>query len=199
MVLAVFLGLNTPVFAKGISIINGSSNLSKGEYDSLEVNGSLTFTDLFIKDSIVINGSIQGKNLKCNTMESNGSVKINGLKAKSVESNGSFSGENIEVTGEFEVHGGVDIKNGKLHNIKIASIRSTILDTQVNGNIRIEKVTEGWNFFGFKSSESSPQILELKGKSIVSGDVFFEKDGEVHIFDGSKVEGKVTNAKVIPK
>lgn len=199
MIFVALLGLNIPAFAKDTSTINGSSHLNKGEYDSLQVNGSLTFKDLAIKDSIIINGSIQGKNLKCKTMESNGSVDVNGLKAKSVESNGSFSGENIEVTGELEVNGGLEVKNGKLHDIQIASTRSIIIDTQVNGNIRIKKVTEGWNFFGFKSNEPSPQILELKGNSLVRGDIIFEKDGEVHLFDRSKVEGKITNAKVIQK
>ena len=199
IIFILLLGLNTPAFSQDTSTINGSSHLNKGEYDSLEVNGSLTFTDLDIKDSIVINGSIQGKNLKCKTMESNGSVDINGLKAQSVESNGSFSGENIDIMGELEVNGRLEIKNGKLHNIKIASTSSTIMDTKVNGNIRIEKATGGWKFFGFKSNESSPQILELKGNSIVIGDVIFEKEGEVHLFDIAKVEGKVINAKVIQK
>jgi hypothetical protein len=39
----------------------------------------------------------------------------------------------------------------------------------------------------------------LKGNSIVSGDIIFEKEGEVHLFDRAKVDGKVINAKVIEK
>lgn len=196
---AMLLGLNVPAFAKNISTINGGSHLNKGEYDSLEANGAITFKDLAIKDSLVINGSIQGKNLKCKTMKSNGSVDVDGLQVQGVESNGSFSAENVEITGKSEFNGSLEIKNGKLHDIQIASTRSTIIETQVNGNIRIKKVNKGWNFFGFKSNESSTQILELKGNSLVSGDIFFEEDGEVHLFDGAKVEGKIVNAKAIQK
>jgi len=197
IIFTIFLGLNVSAFAKDISTINGSSRLNKVEYDSLEVNGDLTFGDLSIKDSLVVNGSIQGKTLKCKIFKANGSVDVDGFQAQDVKSSGLFSGENITVTGDAEFDGGLEIENGKLHDMQIASARSTIVDTQVNGNIRIKKVNKGWSFFGFKSNEPSAQILELKGNSFVNGDIFFEENGEVHIFDGAKVKGKIVNAKVI--
>jgi hypothetical protein len=93
-VFAILLSLNITAFAKNGSTINGSSHLENGKYDSLEVNGNLTFKDLLITDSIVVNGSVQGKNLKCHTIKSNGSLDIDGLWAQGVDSNGSFSGQN---------------------------------------------------------------------------------------------------------
>ena len=198
-ILVTLLGLNATAFAKDVSTANGSSHLNGGEYDSLEVNGSLMFKDLFVKDTIVVNGSIQGKNLKCYRLESNGSVDVDGLLAQGVEINGSFSGQNIDIAGDAEFNGGVEVKNGKLHDIQIKSITSTITDSQVNGNICIKKVNKGPSFFGFKSNESSTQILELKGCSIVSGNVVFQKNGEVHLFDRAKVEGEIIKAKVIKK
>lgn len=195
----ILLGLNGPAFAKDTSTINGRSYLNNGEYDSLEVNGDLTFKGLWIKDSFVINGSIQGENLKCKTIKSNGSFDVDGFQAQGVKSNGSFTGKNVDITGESKFHGDLEIKNGKLHDIQIASTRSTFIETQIKGNILIKKVKKDWSFMGFKSNESSAQVLELKGKSLVIGDILFEKEGEVHLFDGAKVKGKIVNAKVIQK
>lgn len=189
----ILLVLNIKAFAKDVFTINGSSHLNKGEYDSLEVNGALTFKELFIKDSIVVNGRIHGNDLKCRTIEVNGSVEIDRLWAQNVESNGLFLGQNIDISGDAEFNGRVEIKTGKLHNIQIVSIKSTIIDTEVNGNIWVKKLNN------FKSNELLTQILELKGDTIVSGDVVFEEEGEVYLFDGAKIEGKVIKAKVIQK
>ena len=199
IVFASLLGLNAPAFAKDTSIINGNTHLNKEEYDSLKVNGNLTFKDLEIKNALSINGNIHGKNLKCKTIESKGSFDVDGLQAQSVESNGFFTGKNVDITGESKFNGALEIKNGKLHDIQIVSTRSTFVDTQINGNIHVKKVNKGRNFFGLKSNESSAQVLELKGNSLATGDIFFEEEGEVHLFDGAKVRGKVVNAKVIQK
>lgn len=197
---AILLGLNITAFAKYGSTINGSSYLSKGEYDSLKINGNLTFKDLFVKDSIVINGSARGQKLKCHTIKSNGSIDVDGLQVQDVESNGSFSGKNIDIAGDAEFNGRVEIKNGKLHDIQIISTKSTFLKTQVIGDIFIKKIVKrSWLFFGFLSHEPSTQILELKDHTIVSGNVVFEEDGEVHLFNGAKVEGQIIKARVIKK
>ena len=98
------VGLNAPAIAKEVSTINGSSHLTKGEYDSLKVNGHLTFNGLIIKDLLIVNGSISGENLECKTVKSNGSFDVDGLQAGNVESNGSFTGQNIEIIGLSLIH-----------------------------------------------------------------------------------------------
>ncbi len=94
ILLTILLAFNGPAFAKETSTINGSSDLN-GKYASLEINGSLTFKDLEVSESLVINGSIHGKNLTCKTMETNGSCDVENLQAQSIESNGSFVGKGI--------------------------------------------------------------------------------------------------------
>ena len=47
------VGLNAPAIAKEVSAINGSSHLTKGEYDSLKVNGHL-LTDLLSKICLLL-------------------------------------------------------------------------------------------------------------------------------------------------
>ena len=195
LMLIILFGLNIPAYAKNASIINGSSNLKQQVYDSLEVNGTLTFTDLTIKESLIINGKIQGKNLKCRNITSNGSFDVDGFQAQNVKTNGSFKGMNIEITGKSEFNGALEITNGKLHNIQVVNTLSTLVDTNVSGNINI-KIDKG---FGVRPSTSSVQVLELKGNSLVTGDVIFEEEGAVYLFDKSKVQGKIVNAKIIEK
>lgn len=97
---------------------------------------------------LIVNGSINGKNLECKTVKSNGSFDVDGLQAENVEGNGSFTGKNIEVTGEAAFNGGVKITKGKLNDIKIATMRTTFTDIVVNGNIFLKKANKGKGFFG---------------------------------------------------
>lgn len=196
---AVLMSLNVTAFANDRLVMNGSIHLKMSEYDALNVNGNLTFHHLVIKNSIVINGSVQGENLTCTTFQSHGSVDINGLNALSIKSNGSFKGNTITVTGASEFNGEVEIKKGHLQDLQIASTTPTFIDTEIHGSILIKKAKEGWHFFGFASKASSTQVLKLKGQTCVTGDISFEEGGEVHLIDGAKVEGKITNAKVIQK
>ncbi len=193
------VGLNVPAIAKEVSMINGSFYLTKGEYDFLKVNGHLTFNGLVIKDLLILNGSIHGENLECKTVKSNGSFDVDGLQARNVESNGSFIGKNIEIIGEAVFNGGIKITNGKLNDIKIATMRTTLINTVVNGNILFKKVNKVKVFLDFVSNQSSVQVLELKGRSLIIGNLIFEEDGEIHLFDLAEVKGKIVNAKVIQK
>lgn len=139
LMLMILFGLNIPAYAKNASIINGSSNLKQQVYDSLQINGALKFKDLTIKESLIINGKIQGKNLKCRNITSNGSFDVDGFQAQNVKTNGSFKGMNIEITGKSEFNGALEITNGKLHNIQVVNTLSTLVDTNVSGNINIKK------------------------------------------------------------
>jgi hypothetical protein len=194
------VGFNVPANAKEVSTIDGSSHLTRGEYDSLKVNGHLTFNGLIIKDLLIVNGSIHGENLECKTVKSNGSFDVEGFQAENLESNGSFTGKNIEIIGEAVFNGGIKITNGKLNDIKIATMRTTFTDIVVNGNIFFKKANKEKGFFGFTSNnQSSVQVLELKGRSLIIGDIIFEENGEIHLFDLAEVKGKIVNAKVIQK
>jgi len=78
-------------------------------------------------------------------------------------------------------------------------MRTTFTNTVVNGNILFKKVNKGKGFLDFVSNQSSVQVLELKGRSLIIGDTIFEENGEIHLFDLAEVKGKIVNAKVIQK
>lgn len=96
------------------------------------------FKDLTLKNYLMNNGSIQGAHLKCGTKKSNRSFDVDGLQAQSIESNGSFTRKNIEIPDESKFNGGLEIQNSHLHDIQIASVTLTFVETKVNGNIRIK-------------------------------------------------------------
>ena len=185
------VSVNISAVAQETATINGSSDLNKVKYESLCMNGGLIFNDLTVKNLLVVNGRIQGKNLICTTLKSNGSFNVDGFRACNVHHNGSFLGKNIEITGDAEFNGNVETTNGTLNTVKISATQATFINTYVTGNILVKKAHKGWEFFGFKESQSSPQILEFKGKSVVLSDVVFEEAGEVHIFDNAKIKGKI--------
>jgi hypothetical protein len=90
------------------------------------------------------------KSLECKTVKSNGSFDVEGFQAENLESNGSFTGKNIEIIGEAVFNGGIKITNGKLNDIKIATMRTTFTDIVVNGNILFKKANkEQGVFLGF--------------------------------------------------
>ena len=140
------------------------------------------------------------KNLEARASIMNGSFDVEGFQTENLESNGSFTGKNIEIIGEAVFNGGIKITNGKLNDIKIATMRTTFTDIVVNGNIFFKKANKEKGFFGFTSNnQSSVQVLELKGRSLIIGDIIFEENGEIHLFDLAEVKGKIVNAKVIQK
>ena len=179
-------------------VISGSSVLKDRNFDSLQVNGALEFNNLIVDDLLEVNGSISGKNLKCRDLKSNGSLHIEVLRAHNIEGNGSFEGKNIEVTEQAKINGYAKITDGKLNIVEIASFNSVFVNTKVIGNIVIKKTDNGFNLSNLKSKDPKVQILELKDDSVISGNITFEAEGgEVHLFDSSKVYGKVLNGKVI--
>lgn len=189
----------SPSFAKTSSTINGFSSLKKAEYDSLKVNGNLECDDLIIQNSLFVNGKLNGKNLNCKTLTINGFAKINKMKAKKVLINGSFQGNNIEVKENAEFNGTVKIEKSELNTIQIKNKKSILIDTVINGKIDIKKNNKEICILGWKPTRKSKQVLELKGETKILGNITFEEEGEIHIFDHAKIEGKVTNAKIIKK
>lgn len=200
----VFFSFNTfsaVIFAKEppVNIINGTSRLEKVEYDSLESNGNLNVDHLSVKNSLVVNGSVKGKKLKCKTLNLNGSFNIVDFQANNVESNGFFVGENVDIAGDARFNGDLKITNGRLGNLIISSSFITLINAEVKGYVHIKKVSKGSSFFDFGLKQSLPQTLELKENTIIFGDVVFEEYGYIHLFDKSEVRGKIINGKLVRK
>jgi cytoskeletal protein CcmA (bactofilin family) len=196
VIFAHFFAHAFPVQGIQDSEINGSVVVNHVHYDSLQVNGSLECEGLVVKEDLKMNGSLQADKLKCKTLRIHGNGDILGLEAEDFKSHGSLKAKNIQITGCLELTGKSEVWDGKLNKVELAAERTVFGNTYVAGAIRVKKLQTGWSFFG---SKSLPQTLELKNKSIVQGDIVFEEEGEVHLFDGCEVRGQIRNAKVVRK
>lgn len=176
--------------------VNGSADLKDATYDSLEVNGMLAFKDLSVKEALIVNGSASGKGLNCAKLEVNGSAHIELLRTGDLTGNGSFIGKNIEVKGKTEIDGSLEITKGKLNSVKLAVTQAIFADTEISGDIIIEKLKTAPVPLGVKPSPIVRQIIELRGDSVVTGDIKFEGEGEIRIYDGAAVKGVVLNGNI---
>ena len=159
-------------------------------------------------DSINIGGRL------CQNIQVNGSSDIRGLQAENILINGKFLGKNIKISGIAEFYGRLEIENGELNQIQMSCKEPTFINTKISGNINIISFFSFSSYsythlFGFKGTiinirhdntrhdNTSPNIIKLKGNSIVFGDIIFQNPGEVHLYDKSEIRGKVTNGKII--
>ncbi len=88
--------------------------------------------------------------------------------------------------------------NHTINHIQITAQNATFIHSNI-GNILFKKSKSGLALFGFQFKNDQTQILELKAGSVVSGDVVFESEGVIHLFENSMIQGKVFGAKVVKK
>ncbi len=184
--------------------IDGSAHLSSGVYEALIVNGSLTFENLVVDEDVQVSGAASGNGLKAKKIRVDGAFKGKNLEANEVIVSGSFSGENIQVqktlevdgafnanhvicSGKTTVAGSMSVAKGKFDALDLSSRKSDLTDTTVKTILVRKENTE-------------IQKLELRGETVVSGDVIFESGvGEVYLFDRAEIQGSVQGAKIIKK
>ncbi len=174
-------GTTTPVLA-------GLFHLEHVEYQKVILDGRLTFKDLFVRDVLHVNGSIKGKNLTCQSMVVQGDIDLDGCQTDRLTVNGVLKAKNLKVFGPSELSGEVHIQNGTLNDVFLTVKVAECVDSQIFGNITIKKMSS--------IGQHYKQSIELRGKTVVSGDISFEGEGEVLLFDSAKIEGKVINGHV---
>ena len=149
-------------------------------------------------DSINIGGTLSGTGLNCQNIQLNGSSNIHGLQAENIVMNGEFLGKNIKISGIAEFYGTLEIENGELNQIQMSCKEPTFINTKISGNINITFSSYSKRtIINIIHNNTSPNIIKLKGNSIVFGDIIFENAGEVHLYDESEIRGKVTNGKIV--
>lgn len=194
------LAFKLPFFGNNDSdyVVNGSASYNNRELDSATINGSLKFNKLTVKDSLLVNGSCNGKNLVANDVTVNGNAKISDVEVERFEVRGSLQGKNINVTdemivsgnvkvntikvqGDLEIAGRVDIDNGSLHRVELSGKKLSLKNSTAK-SITI--------------SGSGVQTLRLNN-STISGDVIFDSGkGKVRLIN-SKISGKLAGGEVV--
>ena len=173
-------------------VINGSANLVNAEYENVTVNGSLSFNNLSVKNKLNVNGTSFGLKLIAKIIEFNGSIEASNVKAQLLTVNGSLTGSDITITEKTKLNGPAHVNNAQLHSVDIASTIAAFIDSEITGNTVIKKV--------ITNDKPAKQIIELKGNTVVLGDITFEQEGgEIHLYDQAEVKGTVLNGRVVKK
>ena len=205
LIFIILLGFPTK-FNCAVSTSKNPNTFKKGsnDGDSINIGGTLSGTGLNCQN-IHVRGNFSGTGLNCQNIELNGSSNIHGLQAENIVINGEFLGKNIKISGMAKFKGKLEIENGELNQIQMICEEPTFINTKISGNINITFSSYSYtHLFGFKRTiinirhdNTSPNIIKLKGNSIVFGDIIFQNPGEVHLYDESEIRGKVTNGKIV--
>ena len=201
LIFIILLGFPTK-FNCAVSTSKNPNTFKKGsnDGDSINIGGTLSGTGLNRKN-IHVRGDFSGIGLNCQNIQVNGFSNIHGLQAENIVINGEFLGKNIKISGIAEFYGRLEIENGELNQIQMSCEEPTFINTKISGNINITfssySDTHLFGFINIRHDNTSPNIIKLKGNSIVFGDIIFKNAGEVHLYDESEIRGKVTNGKIV--
>ena len=217
LIFIILLGFPTK-FNCAVSTSKNPNTFKKGsnDGDSINIGGTLSGTGLNRKNihfrgnfsgiglncqNIHVRGDFSGIGLNCQNIQVNGFSNIHGLQAENIVINGEFLGKNIKISGIAEFYGRLEIENGELNQIQMSCEEPTFINTKISGNINITfssySDTHLFGFINIRHDNTSPNIIKLKGNSIVFGDIIFKNAGEVHLYDESEIRGKVTNGKIV--
>ena len=122
-------------------------------------------------ESLSVMGSLTGKNIICKMLDVMGPVEVMHLK----------------VEGEASIMGPLTANQSKFENLSIVADEIILEDVEVN-NISI------------KQEKTKKQVLQLKGSTLVKGNITFESGkGIIEQDPGVKIQGKIKGAIVEKK
>jgi hypothetical protein len=165
--------------------INGSADIKSAIIDMISIQGSSHMHSIQAKNIYTEGASILD-NIEAHEIEIKASANISNSKTKNLRMYGSLSGTNLGVENNIVIHAGGLIQDSRCNNIE-AHGTLILIDTKVSGQITIGE-----------SLSMQKQIVKLKGNTVVH-DITFDGEGEVHIFGGAQIMGRVTNGTVITK
>ncbi|PCI73263.1 hypothetical protein COB28_04730 [Candidatus Dependentiae bacterium] len=181
-------------------IFSGATALEDITLEAIKVNGSFKGKNITIKKRANISGSCTCKKSKIGTLNSSGSCKIKDSDIKELNVSGSLRAENSKVEGNCTASGAVEFENMKVYGkttvsgaCKIKS--STLQDFEYSGRKAEIKDTTLASIHVKKLSERGIQTLELKGKTVVQGDVTFDDvDGLLEMDHEADIQGDIIKA-----
>ena len=189
---------------------NGVANLKHQEFKKLTIHGSAHFTDVDAQDlhvsgaicaqdctfeKVEISGAVDFKNSSVlQNLVVHGGCNVTDSKLCDVVVRGGLCAEDSKITGKTVVAGGASFNHCAVNDFVTNGTNSEFKESDVAGNILIEKSDSGSFFSLFRSAKK--QEIKLVG-TVVHGDVTFEKEGGIVILkDSSKILGKIVNGTV---
>jgi cytoskeletal protein CcmA (bactofilin family) len=182
----------------------GKTDCMQATLSSLEVYGNLTVEKTAVNHTAKINGTVTGNTFTVNgNLFINGTTTVNSLLVAGttrIDGKAVLSSSHLK---ETTVYGKLDATNSTFENTTVNG-NATIQDSTFNGDLNLStdlsvlNGTRVHNVLILKSKTSNPQILCLTKASYVSGNIIFNAgNGEIYTTGSSKIDGKVSGAKVI--
>jgi hypothetical protein len=163
----------------------GNSEIKNSEFQNLHHSGNLELDKVNVKGSLIINGHLEAKDSKFNDVTINGDSELKQISFQGpVNVNGQMEVENGQFAKEVQINGHLEAKDSTFKKPLTISTTKIELKKCEMHDIHIQK------------SGHAKQKLELK-ETHVKGNIHFDSnEGVVELDAKSKIDGKVTGAKV---
>lgn len=197
--------------------VAGSVKAQNSNFTSATIKGSAHFDNCTIKKLLTMHGGCHINNSRLHASITHGGIIIKDSKIadKTIIHGGAYI-THCTLDGSLSVHGNLKIKNS--HNADIISVHHDIkaIHCKINelithgtenelkystitGSIRINKPHRTWSpmawLWSLISGEQKQQIILID--TTVDGDIIFEKEGGIVVFNGSScVQGNIVNGSI---
>lgn len=151
--------------------INGPSTLTEIKADTLDAHGPLTFDKVNITESTDVSGPMRGQEGSFGKLNVTGPLEAQKITCDTLTVIGPAALKYFTVRGNTDIMGSFASEHGNLQDLTFVS-SGTLTNTNVK-NITVKPN---------KAEPTEKEILELKGTTIVTGDIIFTSGkGEVNI------------------
>jgi len=91
-------------------IIHGTAKIEDCTINELSINGPLEAENITVLNDTSIIGTLEGKGLKFNNINIIGPVEVKNMSANNLSIIGSLDGEKLDIKGEFNITGSIEVK-----------------------------------------------------------------------------------------
>ena len=145
---------------------------------SLKVMGPLVLSDSEVQGEVKVYGPLSGKSITMDSLTVQGPADIQSLKVGDMTISGPLNINNSLISGSVIVNGPINSSNTVFQKeISVASKSLTFSNSEIQ-NLTIKPSTDIMN---------KPQIVYLKGTTVVSGNITFEEGNGIIKADKSVV------------
>lgn len=170
--------------------IFGPAKLEKVKFKKLNIHGTLEFNNLEVDGDALITGPIiNGYNGRFGLLKVIGSVKGRLINCNFFTIVGSLDVSDLTVKEDIYIVGTAKIDNSYLKNLEVAS------DEIILNNVEVKDIVIEKNNPLNHTANKQKQVLYLKGKTIVRGNISFQsRKGVIFIDKNATIIGKVNGA-----
>lgn len=164
--------------------VNGPATLTEIKANTLNIHGPLTFQKIDVSKSSDVSGPMRGKEGAFANLKVTGPLEAERITCETLTVIGPATLKYFTVKGSTDIKGSFVSQNGNLQDVTYMST-GTLTDTTVK-NIIVKHNNAN-------TDVNQKDILELKGTTLVTGDVTFESGKGEIITEGKNISlsGKI--------